>query len=219
MPEAAYGTNVLAVLNLARVANELDAVLLHVSTDYVFDGASSVPYTERSEPFPLSVYGNSKLAGEYLVRSVARRYFLIRSCGLYGHAGSQGKGGNFVEAMLRKARLGERIQVVDDQIVTPTSTQDLASQIARLISTSHFGLFHATNEGSCSWYEFAQTIFELSGIRAEIAPVTTSAYRAPAARPPYSVLENSRLKELGLNGMRHWKEALADYLTKRAAAG
>ena len=219
LPEAAYATNVLAVLNLIRIANDLDGILVHVSTDYVFSGTSRVPYTERSEPFPLSVYGNSKLAGEYLVRSFARKYFLIRSCGLYGHAGSQGKGGNFVETMLRKARLGERIHVVDDQIVTPTSTQDLAIQIGLLITTSHFGLFHATNEGACSWYDFAKAIFELSGVRADLLPTTSSAFRAAAARPPYSVLENARLKELGMNRMRHWKDALADYLKKRTAVG
>ena len=120
LPETAYSANALAVLNLARVANDLDSVLVHISTDYVFDGRAEKPYTERDEPLPLSIYGNSKLAGEYLVRSVARKYFLIRTCGLYGHAGSQGKGGNFVETMLSKANRGESIQVVNDQVVTPT---------------------------------------------------------------------------------------------------
>jgi len=213
LPELAYQTNCLAVLNLVRIANDLDATLAHVSTDYVFDGSSSTPYTESSAPCPLSVYGNSKLAGEYLVRSMARRSFVIRSCGLYGHAGSQGKGGNFVETMLRKARDREPIQVVNDQTLTPTSTADLARQMAVLLPTSHYGLFHMTNEGSCSWYEFAAAIFELAGISADLKPTSSALYKSPARRPRYSVLENKRLKDLGLNQMLHWHEALAEYLT------
>jgi dTDP-4-dehydrorhamnose reductase len=212
LPELAYAANTLAVLNLVRIANDLDVVLAHVSTDYVFDGASSTPYTESSEPRPLSVYANSKLAGEYLVRSTARKYFLIRTCGLYGHAGSQGKGGNFVETMLKKARNREPVQVVNDQVVTPTSTADLARQMAVLLPTPHYGLFHMTNEGSCSWYEFAGAIFELAGIPADLKPSTSELYKAPALRPRYSVLENKRLKDLGLNRMLHWREALAEYL-------
>jgi dTDP-4-dehydrorhamnose reductase len=210
--ELAYGVNALAVLNLIRVTNDLDAVLIHISTDYVFDGTSRQPYTEDSAPFPLSVYGNSKLAGELLVRSTAKKYLLIRTCGLYGAAGSQGKGGNFVETMRAKAKRGEPIQVVNDQVVTPTSTVDLASQIARLIPAGHFGLFHITNEGSCTWYEFAKAIFESCGLQADVSPTTSDVYKTPAIRPQYSVLENARLKQLGLNEMRHWREALDAYL-------
>ena len=211
-PELAYGVNALTVLNLIRAANELKAVLVHISTDYVFDGKSRVPYTEKSEPSPLSVYGNSKLAGELLVRTTAKKYFLIRSGGLYGKAGSQGKGGNFVETMLAKARRGESIQVVDDQVVTPTYTADLARQIATVLPAEHFGLFHMTNEGSCTWYEFARAIFELKGMDVDLSPTTSESYNAPAIRPKYSVLENARLKDLGLNQMRHWRDALAAYL-------
>jgi dTDP-4-dehydrorhamnose reductase len=211
-PELAYKVNVLAVLNLVRIANDLDAKLVQISTDYVFDGKSAVPYVESSDPFPLSIYGNSRLAGEYLVRTQARHYVLIRTCGLYGRAGSQGKGGNFVETMLRKARNHEQIQVVNDQIVTPTSTGDLARQMALLLPTPHEGLFHITNEGSCSWYEFAAAIFEIAGLSANLSPTTSEAYRTPARRPPYSVLENRRLKELGLHRMLHWRDALAEYL-------
>ena len=211
-PDLAYGVNALAVLNLVRVANDLDAVFVHISTDYVFGGDARAPYTETREPFPLSIYANSKLAGELLVRTMLKKYFLIRSCGLYGAAGSQGKGGNFVETMLAKARRGESIRVVDDQVVTPTYTVDLANQIARVLPTEHFGLFHMTNEGSCTWYEFARAIFELSGVDADLSPTTSEQYKTPAARPKYSVLENARLNELGLNQMRHWRDALAAYL-------
>jgi len=210
--DLAYSVNGFAVLNLALVANDLDAKLVQMSTDYVFDGNSTTPYVESSEPRPLSIYGHSRLDGERLVRAMARRFVLIRTCGLYGHAGSQGKGGNFVETMLKKARNGDAIQVVSDQIVTPTATADLARQIAVLLNTPHEGLFHATNEGSCSWYEFAAAIFELAGIRANLSPTTSAAYSAPARRPPYSVLENGRLKDLGLNRMLPWREALAEYL-------
>jgi dTDP-4-dehydrorhamnose reductase len=131
---------------------------------------------------------------------------------LYGHAGSGGKGGNFVETMLTKARNHEPVQVVNDQTVTPTSTADLARQLAVLLNTPHEGLFHATNEGSCTWYEFAAAIFQLSGTSADLTPTTSAAYKAPARRPRYSVLENKRLKELGLNRMLPWRDALAEYL-------
>jgi len=210
--EEAYEVNALAVLNLVRIANGLDAAIAHVSTDYVFDGRQSIPYDETSPPSPLSIYGNSKLAGEFLVRTQAKKHFVIRTCGLYGHAGSQGKGGNFVETVLKKARAGEPLRIVDDQTVTPTATADLARQLAVLLPTTHYGLFHATNEGACSWFEFAKAIFEIRGISADLSPTTSAAYKAPALRPPYSVLENKRLKDLGLNRMLHWRDALAEYL-------
>jgi dTDP-4-dehydrorhamnose reductase len=213
--ELAYSVNVLAVLNLVRIANALGALLVHFSTDYVFDGKSVEPYTEASAPMPLSVYGNSKLAGEFLVRSMAERYILIRTCGLYGHAGSRGKGGNFVESMLAKGRAAVPVQVVMDQIVTPTYTADLAQQVAVLLDLGHSGLFHITNEGSCSWFEFARVIFELAGIEVDLKPITTELYKAPAVRPKYSVLENARLKELGLNRMRSWREALTAYIAEK----
>jgi dTDP-4-dehydrorhamnose reductase len=210
--ELAYDVNAFAVLNLVRIANDLGAAVAHVSTDYVFDGASTTPYVESSAPAPLSIYGNSKLAGEYLVRTQTRKYFLIRTCGLYGHAGSQGKGGNFVETMLKKARAGEAVRVVDDQTVTPTYTADLAKQMALLLATPHYGLFHITNEGHCTWFEFAKAIFEIVGIPADLSPTTSAVYKSPAVRPRYSVLENARLKALGLNRMQHWRDALTEYL-------
>jgi dTDP-4-dehydrorhamnose reductase len=213
--ELAYTVNVLAVLNLVRIANDLNALLVHFSTDYVFDGKSREPYIESSEPFPLSVYGNSKLAGELIVRTTAKEHLLIRTCGLYGRAGSRGKGGNFVETMLKKARSGDRIKVVDDQVVTPTSTADLARQVAVLLRSDrqgHQGLFHMTNEGACSWHEFARGIFEISGVQADLVPTTSDLYKTPAIRPRYSVLENKRLKDIGMNRMSSWRDALAEYL-------
>ncbi len=218
-PELAFHVNALAVLNLTRIANDLDAVLLHISTDYVFDGHSREPYTERSQPSPLNVYATSKLSGEFLVRAAAKKYFLVRTCGLYGVAGSQGKGGNFVETMIAKARRHESIRVVNDQTVTPTYTVDLAHHIARILSTTHYGLYHMTNEGCCTWYEFAKAIFEISGINADLSPTTSELYKTPAIRPRYSVLENARLKQLGLNEMRHWRDALRAYLKEKSPGG
>jgi dTDP-4-dehydrorhamnose reductase len=213
--ELAYNVNALAVLNLARISNDLDAALVHFSTDYVFDGGSRTPYTEDSAALPLSIYGNSKLAGELLVRTMARRYFVIRTCGLYGYAGSSGKGGNFVETMLSKARNGDPIRVVNDQTLTPTSTLEVARQLPVLLRTTNYGLFHMTCEGSCSWYEFAGAIFELAGVAANLTPITSDVYKAPARRPHYSVLENARLKQLGLNQMHHWRDSLAEYLNSK----
>ncbi len=212
LPEVAYANNVLAILNLARIANETGAMLVHFSTDYVFDGAATEPYTEQSPPMPLSIYGNSKLAGEYLVRSVAKKHLVIRTCGLYGKAGSRGKGGNFVEIMLSKAKAGQSIRVVADQTLTPTSTADLSGQVALMLTAGLDGLFHVTSEGACSWYEFAAAIFEIAGIEADLSPTTSDLYKSPANRPKYSVLENARLKQLGMNRMQHWRDALAAYL-------
>jgi dTDP-4-dehydrorhamnose reductase len=214
-PELAYNVNVLAVLNLVRISNDLDAALVHFSTDYVFDGKSRTPYSEDSVALPLSIYGNSKLAGELLVRTMARKYFVIRTCGLYGNAGSRGKGGNFVETMLSKARNGDPIRVVNDQILSPTSTLEVARQMKSLLTSTHYGLFHMTSEGACSWFEFATAIFELAEIPADLSPTTSDAYKSPAKRPQYSVLENGRLKKLGLNRMRHWREGLSEYLNLR----
>jgi dTDP-4-dehydrorhamnose reductase len=188
--DLAYGVNALAVLNLVRIANDLGATLVHISTDYVFDGAARQPYTEDAIPFPLSVYANSKLSGEFLVRALCRKYFLIRTGGLYGSAGSRGKGGNFVETMIAKAKRGEPIRVVSDQVVTPTYTFDLAHQIARVLPLQEYGLYHMTNEGSCTWYEFAGAIFELSGIHADLAATTSGMYKTAALFWRTPVLNN-----------------------------
>jgi dTDP-4-dehydrorhamnose reductase len=140
---------------------------------------------------------------------------LVRTCGLYGAAGSRGKGGNFVETMLEKARRGDRIEVVNDQTVTPTYTADLAGQVAALVDAGGNGLYHATNEGECSWHAFARAIFEIAGVSANLHPTTSARYHALARRPRYSVLENARLKKDALHRMRPWREALAEYLERR----
>jgi len=212
-----FAVNVHGVRNLALACREYDCTLLHISTDYVFDGHKGEPYVETDVPRPINVYGISKLAGEYFVRYILRRHFIVRSSGLYGLAGSSGKGGNFIELMLRLAREGKDIRVVNDQVLSPTYTVDLANQIKVLVETEHYGLYHATSHGQCSWYEFAGKIFELSGLEPNLSPTTTAEFGATATRPSYSVLRNGRLEQLGLDRMRPWEEGLADYLEARQA--
>lgn len=210
--------NALAAQHMALVCRDADCALMHISTDYVFDGAKRAPYVESDLPNPLSAYGASKLAGELLIRAAWRKHFIIRTCGLYGAAGASGKGGNFVNTMLRLAREAasaaepKAIRVVGDQVCTPTSTHDLAAQIVALIDSDAYGLYHITNAGGCSWHEFANTIFELAGLSARAESITSAQFGAAATRPPYSVLENAHLQKLGLDRMRDWREALADYL-------
>jgi dTDP-4-dehydrorhamnose reductase len=214
-PDRAFAVNAIAVRDLALAAREIGATLVHFSTDYVFDGRQRHPYREVDRPGPLSVYATSKLAGEYFIQATLDRYFLIRTCGLYGLAGSRSKAGNFVETMLRLAADGREIQVVGNQIVTPTSAKDLAYKVRQLAETDAYGLYHITNNGACSWYQFAQAILELSGVRPHLTETTGAAYGARAARPAYSVLENANLRSLGLDDLREWRDALADYLAER----
>lgn len=214
-PETPFLVNAVAVRSLALIARELDFVLVHFSTDYVFDGKKGRPYVEEDPPCPLNVYGVSKLAGEIFVRTILKKYFLIRTCGLYGAAGSREKGYNFVDRMIELEKEGRLLRVVDDQRVTPTSAAELAEKVSELIRTPHFGLFHMTNEGECTWYEFAREIFSLLGREPRLEPVDSQTFRAKAARPLYSVLENKRAKTLGLKVFTPWSEALRTYLQKR----
>jgi dTDP-4-dehydrorhamnose reductase len=217
-PARAYEVNALAVRHLAQWAKAHEAMLVHFSTDYVFDGTQRRPYTEADAPRPLSAYGISKLAGEHFIRAIHDRHFVIRTCGLYGIAGSGGKGGNFIETMLRLATEGKEIRVVEDQVLTPTSAKELARKIRQLVETGAYGLYHITNAGACSWHEFAAAIFELSGLKPRLQPTTSAAFGAPAKRPAYSVLDNANLRSLGLDDLRDWRDALKEYLLDRRGA-
>jgi dTDP-4-dehydrorhamnose reductase len=208
----ALAVNAQAVQQLALACRDADAALLHVSTDYVFDGMASVPYTEADLPNPISAYGASKLAGELLVRSAWHKHYIVRTCGLFGIAGASGKGGNFVNTMLRLAGEKKTIKVVNDQTSTPTFTQDLAEQIALLIKTNAFGTYHITSAGGVTWHDFAAEIFRLAKVKADLQPITSAEFNAPAKRPAYSVLENAGLHQLGIDRMRDWHEALAEYI-------
>jgi dTDP-4-dehydrorhamnose reductase len=214
-PEKTFRVNTHAVRNLAQLCAELDCGLAHLSTDYVFGDEKGTPYTEDDSPNPLNVYGVSKLAGEYFVRNLCPKHFVIRTSGLYGVAGSSGKGGNFVETMIRLAHEGRPIRIVDDQVLTPTYTKDLAQAIEQLVQTDAYGLYHITSSGQCSWYEFAARIFELLGLTPDLGPSTTAAYGLKARRPAYSALAHHNLKQRGFDDLRPWPEALEAYLKEK----
>jgi len=216
--DKAFRVNALGARNVAVVAQELGARLVHLSTDYVFGGEAgprTVPYTEFDTPVPLSIYGKSKLAGENLVRHFCLRHFIVRASALFGIAGSSGKGGNFIETMLRLAGERDELRVINDQVFSPTYTGDLARKIAQLIDTEYYGIFHITNKGACSWYEFTVEILKLADINTPVIPITSDQYPQKAMRPRYSVLDNYHLRLLGMDDMRPWQEALEDYLVAR----
>jgi dTDP-4-dehydrorhamnose reductase len=215
-PDKAFDVNTLAVHHLARVCADQGCSLVHLSTAEVFDGDHSEPYLENASPNPVNVLGASKLAGEMLVRQACPKHFIIRTSGLYGVAGAGGKGGNFVEFMIRFAHLSKPIRVGHEQILAPTYTKDLAACIRELIQTNAYGLYHVTNSGQCSWHEFAECIFYLLNIRANLTPTSVSAgATAKVRRPSYSVLAHHSLARAGLSVLRPWHQALAEYLRER----
>ena len=213
-PPKAYAVNSVGLRNLAIVTRDLQTKLLHISTDYVFDGRARIPYVDSIAPLPLNVYGNSKLAGEHYVRAINPRHFVLRTSAIYGkHPCRAKKGRNFIDLMLELARTRGRVRVVDDEFITPTPTVDLAQQILVLGRTDHYGLYHATSEGSCSWYEFANEIFSIARVNVTLERAAPGEFPAKAPRPQYSVLENSALKEIGLNVFTSWRSGLELYLS------
>ncbi|MGB2906788.1 MAG: dTDP-4-dehydrorhamnose reductase [Candidatus Aminicenantaceae bacterium] len=214
-PGGAFSLNALAVRVLALLCRDTDTALMHFSSDYVFDGSARTPYTEDDAPNPLNVYGVSKVAGEHFVRSILSRFYLVRTCGLYGTAGCWGKGTNFVDSMVRLAQKEEPIRVVNDQWVTPTSTHELAHRLAELIETGRFGLYHMTNSGQCTWFEFAREIFRILDLEPILTGVDTVAFEARARRPAYSVLENRNAQRIGLQNFAPWTDALPEYLAQK----
>ena len=213
--QKAFNVNAFACKNLASVCADLDTTLVHISTDYVFSGTQSTPYKESDLPDPVSAYGASKVAGEFFVKTYCPNHVIVRSSGLYGVAGASGKGGNFVETMIRLAKAGKPLSVVDDQIMVPTCTNDLAEKIVEVIRAGGRGIFHITNGGGCSWYEFAGQIFECAGLRPELSPTTTEAYGAKVARPAYSLMSSEKLKPLGVDPLPPWRDALRRYLGQK----
>lgn len=216
-PEKAFAINGLGSQNLAMAAREIGATVMHVSTDYVFDGAKGKPYEETDAPRPLNVYGNTKLSGEYFVRSATEKHFVLRTSAIYGKHPCRAKGGlNFVELMLKLARERGAVRVVNNEFVTPTYTPELARQIVTLSRSNDYGLYHATAEGSCSWYEFAREIFALANVQVKLEIAGPNEFPTKVARPLYSVLENRALKSRGLNIFRPWQQGLRDYLSPAA---
>jgi dTDP-4-dehydrorhamnose reductase len=207
--EAAFAVNGSGAGHVAAAAAKLKATVLHVSTDYVFDGAKGAPYVESDQPAPLSAYGRTKLAGEEAVVAANKRHFIVRSAGLYGIGGR-----NFVETMLQLAQTRNEVTVVRDQVGSPTYTWHLAYGIVRLIEGIEYGIHHMAAGGQCSWYEFAREIFEQASVECRVLSITSEEFGAAAPRPPFSALVSQREHAIRLPP---WQDGLAGYLAQRKA--
>lgn len=208
-PEKALEVNSDAVQFLADACRENNTVLIHISTDFVFDGTSKKPYLETDATNPISIYGISKRSGENVIKNTLSEHFIIRTSWLYSEYGN-----NFMKTMLRLGRERDSLGVVNDQIGAPTYAKDLANAIITIISTdfNEFGTYHYSNQGNCSWYEFAKEIFQLSNINIDLKPITTSQYPTPAKRPKFSVLNTEKIQEKLQISIPYWKESLAKAL-------
>ncbi len=216
-PMQAFMINCAAVRDLAAACAKSGARLVTFSSDYVFGGERKTPWREDDLPAPVQIYGISRLAGEHAALAAApESAIVIRTCGLYGRAGARSKGGNFVDGRVADARAGKRIEMACEQIVTPTSTDDLSRAVFALISNPALtaGVYHLVNEGACSWYEFTREIVRLVGAQTELVPVDRGGRSGDMRRPMYSVLANTRARALGV-ALRPWQEALADYLSAK----
>ena len=214
-PEKAHLINVIGAKNLAEVCKEFATILLHVSTDFVFDGTSTVlsvanGYTEEDLPNPTGVYGQTKLDGEKAIQETFDNYFIIRTSWVYSQFGN-----NFMKTMLRLASERDSLSVVSDQIGTPTNAVDLAEVLIKIIQTDNrqqtkdnYGIYNFSNEGQCSWYDFAKKIFEVNNISINLQPIPTSAYPTPAKRPAYSVLDKSKIKSVFGVEVKDWEVSL-----------
>lgn len=205
--DMAYAVNGEGVRNLAIACKEIDSPLVHISTDYIFNGENTRPWVEDDDIGPISVYGKSKLQGEEAILEILDKYFIIRTAWLYGL-----NGGNFPKTMLELAKNHSEITVVYDEVGTPTYTPDLAKGISELIETDYYGIYHLTNSGSCSWCEFARYIFEIADVDVKVIPVTAAEFARPAPRPHYSVLENRNWIKNGFEPLRDYKEAIKEYV-------
>lgn len=206
-PDLAMKGNAIGPRNLAKAAEAVGAKLLHVSTDYVFAGDGSRPYSEWDVCDPKSVYGASKFLGEQYVREFCSRYFIVRTAWLYGY-----EGGNFVKAILRKARAEGACKVVNDQRGNPTNAADLAYHILKIAAGEEYGVYHCTGNGECTWFDFASKIVELAGIPCTVTPCTSEEFPSPTKRPTYSSLDNRMLRCTVGDEMRHWEDALSGFL-------
>ena len=214
-PQIANETNATGTRNVAAACAQVGAAMLYVSTDYVFDGTQNDPYREDDLPNPLNVYGKSKLMGEQHVRSLLTRYYILRTSWLYGPNGT-----NFVMTILEATHQQKVLRVVDDQQGSPTYTRHLSLLIAELIETGHYGVFHTTGSGTCSWFEFAKAILELWPVAGvQVLPISSRESGRAAPRPANSVLENRALRLANLQLMPHWKVGLAEYLDEIRQSG
>lgn len=212
-PLESFSVNGIGAMNLAKASNDIGYTLVHISTDYVFDGSKQKPYLEDDCPNPLNVYGNTKLSGELFIQNIAERYFILRVSGLYGINPCRAKGGhNFVTLMLKLAKERDEVRVVDDEILSPTNTEDIANQIVYLSRCQHYGLYHVTTQEHCSWYEFAKKIFEYTKASVHLSVAAPGEFPIKVPRPKYSVLENKALKSIGYDIMPPWTIGLEKYL-------
>lgn len=205
--ETAYNVNALGSKYLAQAASTVGAKMVYVSTDYVFDGTASEPYEVDHPTHPLGVYGETKFAGEEFVKQHLDRYFIVRTAWVFGINGN-----NFVKTMLRLSEERDELGVVYDQVGSPTYTVDLARFMIDLVESEKYGVYHATNEGVCSWYDFAVEIFKQAGVNVKVNPLTSDQFPRPAARPKYSVLSKKKIIEQGFLPLQNWKDALSTYL-------
>jgi dTDP-4-dehydrorhamnose reductase len=216
-PIGAFHSNAIGAKFVAEWAKQAGATVAYVSTDYVFDGKKDAPYLEIDSAVPLSAYGITKLAGEHFTAAIAAKYFVLRVSAIYGHHPCRAKGGlNFVELMLKLSRERDELRVVDDEFVTPTPTVQIAEQLIVLSRSRHYGLYHGTAEGSCSWYEFAREIFRATGTRIRLEKARPGEFPTKVPRPKFSVLENQALKAAHLNVFTDWRDGLDSYLRTRA---
>ncbi len=212
--EKTFAVNALGAKNIARIGSELGAVVVYISTDYVFDGCRNNPYSENDTVNPTNTYGISKVAGEFYTK-LTDKHYIVRVASLFGIAGASGKGGNFVEAIIKKAHNGADIKVVDDMIMSPTYTRDLASMIKNILDKElAFGIYHVTNNGQCSWYDLAVATFEMLDMDPNLSPTKTDILQSKAIRPMYSPLISVKLEQYGLE-MESWEEALKNYLMEK----
>ncbi len=211
----AFELNALGAKYVALACHAVNCKLMHISTDYVFDGEKNEPYTESDTPAPINVYGLTKYMAELYIRYVHPQHFIVRTSGLYGIHHCVGKKTNFVETMLRLGQEGGLVRVVNDERLAPTFTLNLARQLKQLIRREDYGLYHAVSHGSCSWFEFARKIFDIAGMRVPLEPISVRDYNSPVRRPANSTLQNKRLQSLGIDIMNTWEEALEDYFLDR----
>jgi dTDP-4-dehydrorhamnose reductase len=213
-PLKTFNVNAIGEKNVTMISRLIGATTVYVSTDYVFEGSKNEPYTEDDCPFPINIYGISKVAGEYYTRRNPKHY-VIRIASVFGVAGASGKGGNFVEAIITKARKGETVTVVDDIVMSPTYTKDAALTLEGIIESKlPYGTYHATNSGYCSWYQFAKEIFKITGLNPVLTPIKSEQLNMKAKRPRFSALRSTKLPRYGIE-TREWKEALRAYLIEK----
>jgi dTDP-4-dehydrorhamnose reductase len=210
-PDEAFRVNAIGALNVARACAEIGALCVYVSTDYVFDGTKETPYVESDLPNPINVYGASKFAGEVLVRQATPRWLIVRVAGLFGKTGARGKGGNFIETILAKAKKGEPLKVVNDIRLSPTYTRDAARALVNLLQSGQNRIVHLANNGLCTWYEFAREAVDLAGVTATVRPVSSQQYPTSARRPNNSALGS----ESFVTPLRPWQKALKAYLVEK----